>query len=46
MGDAARFHAACTGEAFSDLNTPEEDVAWRDLEMSTVKAMLVAWLQS
>ena len=25
------FRAACAGKAFSDLNTPEEDAAWRDL---------------
>ena len=25
------FHAACAGKAFSDLNTPEEGDAWRDL---------------
>jgi cell division protein FtsB len=25
------FRAAIAGTAFSDLNTPEEDAAWRDL---------------
>jgi hypothetical protein len=25
------FRAACAGDAFSDMNTPEEDAAWRDL---------------
>jgi len=25
------FHAAHAGKAFADLNTPEEDAAWRDL---------------
>ena len=25
------FRAACTGKAFADLNTPEEDAAWRAL---------------
>ena len=25
------FRAACMGEAFSDLHTPEEDAAWQDL---------------
>ena len=25
------FRAACAGGALSDLNTPEEDAAWRDL---------------